>query len=326
MKLQPVILIHDLGGSPQDWDRWGLESFLVGEGGLDPRLIRRFDYGYRREGRIPQYDSQGDLIQIAHRLSDDPAIPDGAAFQVDRLAAESQALGGPGNVSLVALGSGGLIARYYLSRTEPDSLGTQYHGRVDKVILVGVPNQGITSDSTLADLQRTWWARLLLTREAKAAMKIVMEGFAALREQVLGEMPGEGHPAISPKSLGLLQITRESFLLRWLNRPECAPKRVCFYCLLGQISMCFLVPTRRYYVPVNVAFGDVLTKAESAMSIPGARPNLFVFDRAYGVDIARRRPSHPLEWFGGDLPPVAHTRLMGQREVHETILRILTQD
>lgn len=326
MLLRPVILIHDLGGSPQDWSRWGLISYLVNVGGLDPRLIRRFDYGYVRHGTVPQYNAQGDLIQVAHRLSDDPAIPGGEVFQVDALAAESQAMGGPDKVSIVAVGAGGIIARYYLSRSTPDKWGTRYNGRVDKVILVGVPNRGITSDTTLADLQQTWWARLLLARETKAAMKSVMEGFTALREQVLGEMPGEDCPAISPKALGLLQITRESFLLRWLNRPECTPRHVRFYCLLGQIDMCFLVPTRRYYVPVNVTFGDLLTKADSAMSIPGARPQLFVFNRAYGVDIARRAPPHPLDWFGGDLPPVAHTRLMGQREVHETILRILAQD
>ncbi len=329
MRLRPVILIHDLGGSPQDWDRWGLESLLVNEGGLDLRLIRRFDYGYRREGRVPQYDSQGDLILIAHRLSDDPAIPDGAAFQVDRLAAESQALGGPGKVSLVALGSGGLIARYYLSRAEPDSSGTRYNGRVDKVILVGTPNRGgwFGSGGTEKLRRQKWWLRPFMTSGTEAALDAFMRGFEALRDRVLAEMTGESNPPISLKALGALHSAQDSFLLRWLNHPERAPGGARFHCLAGDIGVGFLLPFRGSNRPIHLRLGDLLVAADSTARIPGAKPNCIVFDRTYEVDLTKpQADADPLAWFGGDLPAVAHTRLMDSREVQQTILDILCTD
>ena len=329
MRLHPVILIHDLGGSPQDWDRWGLESLLVNEGGFDPRLIRRFDYGYRREGRVPQYDAQGDLIQIAHRLSDDPAIPDGEAFQVDRLAAESQELGGPGKVSLVALGSGGLIARYYLSRAEPDSLGTRYNGCVGRAILLGTPNRGgwFGSGGNEKLRRQKWWLRPFMTSGTEAALDALVRGFEALRDRVLAEMAGESSPPISLKALGALHSAQDSFLLRWLNRPERAPRGVRFHCLAGDIGVDFLLPFRGGNRPIHLRLGDLLVAADSAAQIPGAKPDRIVFDRTYEVDLTKpQADADPLAWFGGGLPPVAHTRLMGSREVQQAILDILCAD
>lgn len=324
---RPVILIHDLGGSPQDWDRWGLVAHLVQQGGLDPRLIRRFEYGYVRHGTVPRYDAQGDLIQIARRLSDDSAAPGGEACQVDALAAESRALGGPGKVSIVAVGAGGIIARYYLSRRTADALGTRYNGNVDKVILVGTPNRGARLGSVAGDFRKMWWARIFPPSRSKAALNEICRGFETLRERVLAEMPGESGPPISPRALGLLQISEKSFLLRYLNRAECTPKDVRFWCLAGQITVQFLVPTRLARVSVEMHFGDLLTMLPSATTIPGTRPVPIVFRNGYCVD--RTRPTgadDPLDWFGGDLPPFAHTRLMQQPEVQMTIRDILTQD
>jgi len=328
MLLRPIILIHDLGGSPQDWDRWGVVSCLVNEGGLDPRLIRRFEYGYVRHGTVPRYDAQGDLIQIAHRLSDSAAVPEGKAYQVDALAAESRALGGPGKVSLVALGAGGIIARYYLSRQTPDKWGTRYNGNVDKVILVGTPNREARLGSLVRDWRRRfWWARPLLPAPSRAAMDEIFAALEALRDRVLAEMPGECGPPLLPRALGLLQISEKSFLLRYLNRPECTPKDVRFWCLAGQITMQFLIPTRTACVPIRVHFGDLLTMLPSATTIPGARPVPIVFRNGYCVNIAwSPKPMAPLDWFGGDLPPYAHTRLMQQPEVQRTILDILTRN
>ncbi len=328
MRLRPVILIHDLGGSPQDWNRWGVVSRLVNEGGLDPRLIRRFDYGYTRHGTVPRYDAQGDLIRIACRLSDDLAASRGEAFQVDTLAEESRALGGPDKVSIVALGAGGIIARYYLSRRTPDALGTRYNGHVDKVILVGTPNRGARLGSVARDWKRRMgWLRLLLPSCTKEAMKGVVAGFDVLRDRVLDEMPGRAGAPISPKALGLLQISETSFLLRYLNRAECVPKDVRFWCLAGQITVQFLVPTRTGCTPVEVHFGDLLTTLHSATTIPGSKPGVIVFRNGYCVN--RTRPAEaddPLAWFGGDLPPYAHTRLVQQPEVQRAILDILTHD
>ncbi len=322
---RPVILIHDLGGSPHDWDRWGLVSYLVNVGGFDPRLIRRFDFGYVRRGTVPCYDAQGDLILIARRLAGDPAGDD--AYRVDALAAESRALGGPDRVSIVAVGAGGIIARYYLSRRTPDALGTVYNGAVDKVILVGAPNRGAQLGAMANALPRpTRWLPWFRRPYPEPTLKAVLAGVEALRDGVLAEMPSEGCPPLSPKSLGLLQISEQSFLLRYLNRAECAPKGVRFHCLAGEITLRLVAPGAGGRRRWELHLGDLLVKSDSATRIAGVRPEVFLFSRAYEVDLESPDAANPLEWFGGDLPPYAHTRLMRQPEVHRAILDILTRD
>lgn len=327
MILQPVILIHDLGGSPRDWDRWGIVSCLVNEGDLDPRLIRRFNFGYVRHGTVPCYDAQGDLIQVAHRLADGAAPADGEAFQVDALAAESRALGGPDKVSIVAVGAGGIIARYYLSRRTPDALGTAYNGAVDKVILVGAPNRGAQLGTVASALARPIrWARWFARPYPEPALKAALAGVEALRDSVLGEMPSDACPPLSPKALGLLQISERSFLLRYLNRPECAPKGVRFCCLAGDLTLRLVAPGMGNRKPLDLRLGDLLVKADSATKIAGVRPEIILFSRVYEVDAgAPNAMANPLAWFGGDLPPYAHTRLMRQPEVQRAMLDILAR-
>jgi hypothetical protein len=161
---------------------------------------------------------------------------------------------------------------------------------------------------------------------AKDAMRQAFAGFDVLRDWVLAEMPGESGPPISPRALGLLQISEKSFLLRYLNRAECTPKDVRFWCLAGQITMQFLIPTRTAHVPVEVHFGDLLTMLHSATAVPGARPVPIVFRNGYCVNMTQPPADDPLAWFGGNLPPYAHTRLMQQPEVQRAILNILTSN
>ncbi len=337
MRLLPVLLVHDLGGRPDDWDAWGVESYLVNEGGLDPRLIRRFDFGYKREGRVPRYDAQGSIIEIAHRLSDDPAVPDGEVFQVDSLAAESQALGGPDKVSIVAVGAGGIAVRYYLSRGEPDRWGTRYGGRVDKVILVGVPNRGASFYSFAKDTLRSqrvwrWLGRLRRLRiagaDAEAALRVLHEGLDALHQRVLDEMVGNAGQPVSAKSLGTLQCTPTSFLLRWLNRRDRVPQGVRFYCLAGEITLLVRMPLlggARPWLRLNL--GDLLVSRRSATAIPGARPQVLLFRQTFTVDLTEAQvPTDPLRWVGGDLPYAAHTRLMRSPQVQRAVLDILCRE
>ncbi len=337
MRRLPVVLVHDLGGSPADWDLWGLESYLVNEGGLDPRLVRRFEFGHRREGRIPQYDAQGNLIEIAHRLADDPTIPDGDAFQVDALAADSLALGGPEKVSIVAVGAGGIAVRYYLSCKTPDRWGTHYSGRVDKIVLVGVPNRGANFRAYAVETlrgQRAWrWLRRLCrlgivgsrTRNAMAALE---EGLDALHQQILSEMCREPGHAISLKGIGTLQCTPSSFLLRWLNRYGRVPDGVRFCCISGDIALRVCMPVlggaRRW---LRLSLGDLLVSLRSATTIPDAHPKVLTLRETCAVDLsAGQEPADPLRWLGGDLPHAAHTRLMQSARVHRAVLDMLCEE
>ena len=337
MRLLPLLLVHDLGGSPNDWNTWGVESYLVNEGGLDPRLVRRFSFGYRREGRVPQYDAQGSIIEIAHRLSDDASIPDGDAFQVDRLAADSLALGGPGKVAIVAVGAGGLAVRYYLSRRTPDRWGTRYGGRVDKAILVGVPNRGAEFHSFGKKTLRSqavwrWLGRLCRLGDAGArarvALGVLEEGLDALHRRVLDEMVGDSGQPVSAKSLGTLQCTPASFLLRWLNQRDRVPEGVRFHCLAGEISLLVRVPILAgAQCSLRLNLGDLLVSRRSATTIPGARPEVRTFRHAGTVDLSDgQQKADPLDWVGGELPYAAHSRLMQSRQVHQAIADILCRE
>lgn len=336
MNIQPLILIHDLGGSPEDWRDCGLEAFLVEKGGLDLRFIRRFDFGYQRERGIPCYDSQGNILELAHRLSDDPTLHSAEEYQVGHLARESADAGGPDKVTLIALGAGGLIARYYLSRRIPDRWGTHYTGGVDRLILIGTPNLGACFRSLSGEMLRgqgkwRWLKQLaavgLLNASVKERLGALEAGLDSVHRRVLDEMSRHPGRPISLQTMGTLQASRNSFLVRWLNRHNHVPANVKVHCVLGDITLTTRMRVLGRVRSVPLRMGDLIVSPESAATIKGPRLDLRRFEGRYEVDLSEgAEPQEALGWFGGDLPPVAHTRLVRSPEVHQAILNILSQD
>ena len=88
---RPVILVHDLGGLPQDFDSNGYSSLLTGEN-FNPKFIRYFDFGSDASG----YKSFTDLRSLSQKFSDNLT-----ALSVDYIKE-----GGDGKVDVVAFGLG----------------------------------------------------------------------------------------------------------------------------------------------------------------------------------------------------------------------------
>ena len=137
----PVMFIHGFNGDPGDWTDGGFRQYLLDHGDLDPDLVRLFRYGVAEDGT---YNNRGDLRPIASRLAGvGLSDKDRLTCSVDQLSADSVARGGPAQVTLIAHSLGGIISRYYLSRTTPDEFGTIYRGNVGRLITIASPHRGV---------------------------------------------------------------------------------------------------------------------------------------------------------------------------------------
>ncbi len=120
---RPLILIHGLGGKPEDWlnGRTNYQTYLRSLGYPDD-YVHYYSYGYDSQGN---YNYQGDIRVIATGLED----------VVNRLSDKYKADGGDGKVDLLGFSLGGVVARQYLS-----SHLTNH--KVHKLITIGSPHQG----------------------------------------------------------------------------------------------------------------------------------------------------------------------------------------
>lgn len=126
---RPVILVHDLGGLPQDFDSNGYSSLLTGEN-FNSKFIKYFDFGSDASG----YKSFTDLRNVSQKFSDDLA-----ALSVDYLKE-----GGDGKIDVVAFGLGNLIVKNHLSKNKSQN-------KVRSFISVGAVNKG----SWFVDMDRS---------------------------------------------------------------------------------------------------------------------------------------------------------------------------
>ena len=125
---RPVILVHDLGGVPQDFDSNGYSSLLTGEN-FNPKFVKFFDFGSNESG----YKSFVDLHSVSQKFTDD----------LTALSADYIKEGGDGKVDVVAFGLGNLVVKDYLAKNKSQA-------RVRSFVSVGAPNKG----SWLIDLEK----------------------------------------------------------------------------------------------------------------------------------------------------------------------------
>ncbi len=120
---RPLILIHGLGGKPEDWinGRTNYQTYLRSLGYPDD-YVHYYSYGYKNG----QYNYQGDIRDISLGMEE----------VVNRLSEKYKADGGDGKVDLLGFSLGGVVARQYLS-----SHLTNH--KVHKLITVGSPHQGV---------------------------------------------------------------------------------------------------------------------------------------------------------------------------------------
>ena len=125
---RPVILLHDLGGLPQDFESNGYSSLLTGEN-FNSKFVKLFDFGSDASG----YKSFVDLRGLSQKFSDDLTV----------LSLDYIKEGGDGKVDVVAFGLSNLVVKDYLSKNKSQN-------KVRSFISVGAVNKG----SWLVDMDR----------------------------------------------------------------------------------------------------------------------------------------------------------------------------
>src|SRR5690606_784608 len=248
---------------------------------LDPALIHIFSYGYKEDEGERIYNNEGDIREIASRLSPrDGRSREDLECQVDRLSRKSVAMGGPPGVTLIAHSMGGLGCRCYLSQGQPAGFGTPYCGNVASLIQLATPTLGvdfariitlIPPDSIIWHVLR-WLERLLIGRPGLVSSLAAIEQQVEQLQQEAFEAQFGSWPRGYLDSPAVRQMAPGSDFLRSLNRPENIPPGVECYTLYGDIRFGVSVFWGR--LPLwgrSVSFGDLLVPAHSAREIPGAR-------------------------------------------------------
>ncbi len=122
-KIYPVILIHGLNASYDDWQNNSNGIFYELQGdGYDMSLVSSFAYPPGENNEI----RDGDVYAIAARLNQ----------EIEILSQQSQMAGGPEKVDIVAHSLGGLITRQYLSQHLSNH-------KIGKFIDIGTPHSGV---------------------------------------------------------------------------------------------------------------------------------------------------------------------------------------
>lgn len=356
----PILMVHGFNGDPRDWTggrppagSGGLRRTLLAEGGLDPDLVRLFYYGRAEDGT---YNNRGDLRPIASRLAG-AGLSESEAIHssVDRLSADSVDRGGPSQVTLIAHSLGGIICRYYLSRSEPDEFGTLYTGKVGRLIQIASPNRGVD----LLRLTRLIPANSLPWRLIRALEKLglapalpaeAIEAWEAMlaqdqiaeRARLIPELsppPGgpltAGEQATIADSPILHQLDPGGPLLAALNRAGTMPDDVECHTFYGDIRV--NVRARAGGLTLlnhTQSFGDLTVPAASAKEIPGARatPHAFITEKRIALSLRVTSdaegagvlpPGEDSLLLAGLLPDTAHGKLLVNPAVHEAVLSLI---
>ena len=209
--------------------------------------MRTFDYGVAEDGT---YNNRGDLRQVASRLAGANLSPEERLLcSVDQLSDNSVARGGPPRSHADRHSLGGIICRYYLSRSAPDEWGTVYRGNVGRLITIGSPHRGrelarVTDLAPRGSL--IWWFIRLLERLGLAPARpatAVEKLDEALRKPTDRAASGASH-GLGPRPASLLtdtpvyrQLHPDSPLLADLNRPGTMPDDIRCHTVYGDIRL-----------------------------------------------------------------------------------------
>lgn len=295
----PIMLIHGFNGAPSNWtgpeDRF---PEYLGAHGFDPELIRVFNYGYDTYNGKHTYNNLGDMRVIAHRL-DDPEGQDAEQCSVDRLSRESVARGGSPQVTLIAHSSGGLVARYYLTRQVEDDFHTRYRGSVGRVIFLGTPHRGVDIEDILDPLPTNFLVYRLMIRlhyllppEYHGQSESLRAKFHDLGRQTRQAFYGDGlADATTESTPAFKQLHPGSDFLNDINRPGVMPRDIRYFNIVGNIRAGVRIHALgRDLVNGEKDFGDFLVSVASAGSIPNAESECcpITDEHCLTVDLRRR--------------------------------------
>ncbi len=329
---QPILLIHGFNGAPSNWtgpaDRF--PEFLAAHG-YDPTLIRVFSYGDEVYNGKRTYNNLGDIRQIAHRLDQaDSDDPETRAAAVDRLSQDSVARGGPAGITIIAHSSGGLVARYYLTRRIEDAFGTRYRGNVARVIFLGTPHQGVDVEDLLDPLPTNLLIYRMMVRvhylfppEYHEQAQTLRGMFNDLKQATQRELLVESDPGEVP---AFKEMHPGSKLLTEINQPGAMPQETAYYNIIGDVRAGLSLEWRdRVVFERERSFGDLLVSTASAGVIPNARSQTtaLVETHCLQVDATRHLSRLVRLTDAGAHPTPIHRHLRSLPAARERILEIL---
>lgn len=333
----PILLIHGFNGAPGNWtgptDRF--PEYLASQG-YDPDLIRVFNYGYMEYEGKRFYNNLGDLREIAHRLdegaSDDPELQ---ACAVDRLSRDSAARGGPEKITLIAHSSGGLIARYYLTRQTEDQFGTRYRGNVVRAIFLGTPHRGVDIEDVLDPLPSHWiygWmvrAHYLFPPEYHGLDQSMRNRLGHLRASARRGWYKDGVSSESIRETPAFnQLHPGSEFIDEINRQGVMPREVACHNIFGDVSARMHVQVgERILLNKKKRFGDGLVTSKSAGTIPNAESESWPLAEEYSLEIEVGRRTRPVVEVKrtGEHPTPIHRNLRSHPGSRKRILEILAR-
>ncbi|MGB8645194.1 MAG: alpha/beta fold hydrolase [Anaerolineae bacterium] len=333
---QPILLIHGFNGSPGNWtgpeDRF--PEFLA-QHGYDPALIRVFSYGYDNYKGKRIYNNLGDVRQIAHRLDlAGSADPDERQESVDRLCEDSVARGGPNKVTIIAHSSGGLIARYYLTRQQPDAMGTQYRSNVGRVIFLGTPHQGVDVEDILDPLPTNLLIYQLMVRlhyllppEYHEQAQSLRHRFHESHHQTKQALAGDKAASEEPEEIpAFKELHPHSPFLEEINAPGAMPQHIAYHNIIGDIQahVRFQLFDRTLLDHVK-SFGDLMVTTGSASTIPNAPSRCYplVQEHTLDVDLSRHLSRLAETSDAGVHPAPLHRWLRSLPAARDRMLEIL---
>ncbi|MDQ7029227.1 MAG: alpha/beta fold hydrolase [Ardenticatenia bacterium] len=333
-RLQPLMLIHGFGGHPDLWTNTGFFQTLVRLADVDPDLIHRFHYGWDEDGAYNAYE---DIRRLAARLTTRPAPhPEDARSQVRRLSEKSRARGGQVEVIIIAFSMGGLIARYWMSRRQPDQFGTLFDAPVKALITVGTPHLGVSLAEVTDLLPHHHWRRWLLRAvewlpfprgQPVTLLRLWQGRLAAMQRRAIGELLSDLPGVDLIASPALRQLQPDSDFLRRLNRADQWPTGVEAALLWGEIRLAVRITWKQYTLwSDTINLGDLVVSARSASTLVGApvrRRRALVNETEIAVPLDRVddlvMPEATVLDLSELLPPEQHNNLLKQEDVHRTV-------
>lgn len=334
----PIMFIHGFNGDPGDWTDSGFRQYLLAQGGLNPGLVRLFRYGVAPDGT---YNNRGDLRQIAARLAG-VGLSDAESLtsSLDRLSADSVAQGGPAQVTIIAHSLGGIISRYYLSRSQADSFGGVYRGNVGRLITIGSPHRGVDllHLTRLTPRNSLGWRLIRLLERLGLAPALPASAVKAW-EEAFNQQQAAARTRLAPAAIGpparvLLtdtpiyeQLAPDSPLLAELNRPGTLPGGIECHCFYGDTRVTLHVQAGAVtLLDETVSLGDFAVPAHSAREIPGTSATSHPYVTERRLTLTLRSAPRPADErsLNAILPDTAHANLLSNPAVHDAVLALLS--
>lgn len=304
-KFRPVILIHGLGGSYQDWfdsknavvRQAILQKYQAEDSEFPDDWVYSYSYGYTFGG---DYNYQGKIEDISTNLH----------FDVDRLSAQHKLAGGDGKVDIVAYSLGGLIARHYLLEKTgfPGEQNLNVDHKVGKLILVASPVNGSSGFQIIDDLEKEY--------------PFVGEPIKTKVNQVMTFV--QGHPIDLREDIGL-QIGSESSYLK-LAREDNLPDNIEYYRSYANFMFDYNYNLFGVELGNQINFGDFIVFPEDTFLYGADFTDSKLVEKTSKADLVYSGGTLKLKSDLGDLPTIYHNAFIYNEDNVNNILNFLSHE